>query len=90
MKRCPAYHTIHEKLAEVLALSVVVFVKQVAKREMPSVRGPGAAAGKQSWRCWSGRDHGQILGAEVTYSKKRMPPVCDFYHCNDGIPDRRG
>lgn len=32
--------------------------------------------------------HGQILGAKVTYSKKHMPPVCDFSHCNDGIPLR--
>ena len=35
--------------------------------------------------CWG---HGQILGAKVTYSKKQMPPVRDFSHCNDGIPHR--
>lgn len=41
-------------------------MKQVAKGEMATDRGPGVASGRPCWRCWSGRDHGQILGAEVT------------------------
>lgn len=69
----PLPHTMHKKLAEVLSLSIGTSVKQVAVGEMPAVRDHGLPLRSHCWRCWNSRDHGQSLGAEVTYRKKQMP-----------------